>query len=110
MGNLTVPLRVGKVGGEIEAVVWRVFLEGRGGEVWWYGVFRRQGVLWGYCLIPVWQPGLGGGGGKAGLLGHLLGGGGPVAVDGAKGGLNSVLIGYFDTEKPSHNGISVLNL
>ena len=47
---------------------------------------------------------------NAGLLKHLLGGGGTNAVDVAQGGLNALLIGYFDTEKTSPNGVLVMFL
>ena len=43
-----------------------------------------------------------------GLLKHLLSRGGPDAVDVAKGGLNALLIGYFDTEKTSQSGVCFL--
>lgn len=42
-----------------------------------------------------------------GLLKHLLGSRGPNAVNVAQGGLNALLIGYFDTEKTSHNDVFV---
>lgn len=47
---------------------------------------------------------------NTGLLKHLLGGGGADAVNVAQGGLYALLIGYFDTEKTSHNGVCVLLL